>query len=112
MHFVKRNERGTGTSSAVNTATDTRSRRSDETAEPTTGSGNNADTKSGRASGSARDKSGRTTLVSSDANTRTEPRDDRSGFANCSARAFARTGDPAIRAKAVATGTESPAFGR
>ena len=72
MHFVRRNQRGTGTSSAVNTAANTRAGRSDEAAGTATDSRDHADAKPGGASGSAADKSCCTSGICSDANTRTE----------------------------------------
>ena len=72
MHIVRRNQRGTGTSSAVNTATDTRAGRSIEATGSATDSRNHADAESGGASGSAADQSCCTSWIYSDANTRTE----------------------------------------
>ena len=72
MHSVRRNQRGTGTSSAVNTATDTRAGRSIQATGSATNSRDHADAKSGGASGSAADKSCCTSGIYSDANTRAE----------------------------------------
>ncbi len=75
MHPGWRNQRGTGPGPAVNAATD-RSGRSEQTAQSATDSRDDADAKPGGASGSAADKSCRTSGIASGSNTRADAFDD------------------------------------
>ena len=117
MSRVRRNERRTGTNTAVDAATNTCAWRSNQTTRTGTDSGDyDAHAESLGASGNTANKSdsaagsycaARTKTI---ANTSGRERARRIECAQRSERAFARTGNSAVSSQATAAGAESESF--